>query len=146
MRVRIIAALCVAAGVAHAADSPKAPNSLVTPIPSKAAAEVVHGCTFTVPNGAGAPGAKKTLTATLRENSPGNPPLEGKTPSFHVSGNGIPLLDLKASQTDAQGKTTVSLPLPGGPGIYDIKVAWKGDAGHKPCGGSGKLTVGRSRS
>lgn len=145
MKILTLVALLVAAGpaaVARAADPPAAPSALKTPIPVSAVAKIVRDSSFTVPNVAGVPGEKKTLTAILKEDSPGNPPLEGKTPGFQVSGNGIPTIDLKASPTDAAGKTTAALTIPDlAQGSYDIGVAWKGDAQHRPAAGAGKLTV-----
>jgi hypothetical protein len=147
MKIRVLTALLVAAGLfrlAHAADPPPAASSQAptTALSGRAALKVVHGATFTVPNVAGVPGEKKTLTATLREESPGNPPLAGKTTSFRVSGNGMTPVELKASETDAQGKTTASFTIPDlAQGSYDIRAAWKGDAEHKAATGEGKLTV-----
>jgi hypothetical protein len=146
MKIRVLAALLGAAGLcglARAADPPKtAPSAQRSPIPVAAAAKIVRGATFTVPNVAGVPGEKVLLKAVLREDSPGNPPLVGKTPSFKVSGNGMAPVDPKASETDAQGQTTASLKIPDvAQGSYDVQAAWKGDAEHKPAVGSGKLTV-----
>jgi hypothetical protein len=146
MLLRTFAALSSAAllaGPARAADAPKTGSSAPrSPIPAAAEAAIVRGATFDVVNVTGAPGVKKTLTATLREESPGNPPLAGKTASFRVSGNGMAPVELKASDTDAEGKTTASYTIPDlAPGNYEVRAAWKGDVGHKPATGVGKLTV-----
>lgn len=143
MKIRVLAALLGAAGLcglARAADPPKtAPSVLRSPIPVAAAAKIVRGATLTVPNVSAVPGEKKTFSAVLKEDSPGDPPLVGKLVSIRVQGTS---LDPKPGESNAQGKVTVEINLPYlVPGSYDIVAAWKGDAEHKPATGSGKLTV-----
>lgn len=144
MKIRALAALLVAAGVfrfAHAADPPPAASSQAptTALAGRAALKVVRSATLTVPNVAGVPGEKKTLSAVLKEDSPGDPPLAGKVVSIRVQGTS---LDSKPGESNAQGKATVDITIPDlAQGSYDIVAAWKGDAEHKPVTGAGKLTV-----
>ena len=63
----------------------------------------------------------------------------GKLVSIRVTGTS---LDPKPGESDAQGKATVEVKVPDlAQGTYDIVAGWKGDAGHKPATGAGKLTV-----
>lgn len=146
MTLRTLVALLAAgaAAPALAVDPPvsaqKAPIALKTPLARPEAK--VRGSSLTVPNVAGVPGEKRTLTAILTEAGTSSAPIAGKLVSFQVSGNGITPLAPKAGETDAQGKATASLTLPDLPqGSYDIHAAWKGEAAYKPATGSGKLTV-----
>lgn len=100
--------------------------------------------TMTGANAPGVPGEKKTLSATLKESSPGNPPLGGKTVSFSIKGSGITggEIHLKGGETDSHGKVTASLTLDEWPQAnYKIQAAWKGDADHLPAVGEANLLM-----
>ena len=130
----VLAATAALAGAAPAAP-PDPPTALRAPVAQDAAK--VRSTSLTVPNVAGVPGEKRTLSAILKLDAPGGSPLEGKLVSMRVGS-----LDLKPGTTDAQGKATADLTVPDlAQGNYDIVASWKGDAGHKPATGTGKLTV-----
>lgn len=84
----------------------------------------------------GLPGASVSLSATLKR--PGDKaPLPGAALTFQVFGASY------AATTDAAGKATIAVTIPGGtvPGPYPVSVSFAGDAIHLPSSAVGTLTV-----
>ena len=144
MMKRVLASLLAASAVPVLAGPPTSQPSVVKVPQGANVVKLKRASTMKVEKVAGLPGEKKTLSATLKENSPGDPPLSGKLISFLIHGNGIPGpgIDVKGGETSAAGKATASVTLPDlAQGNYQIRASWKGDADHLPAVGEANLLM-----
>jgi hypothetical protein len=144
MTIRTFAVLLAAAGVAlsaRAADPPVAPGTLRTPVAVKASESLRRTATLTIEKIAGIPGERKTFTAVLKENAPGNPPLVGKQIFFKIV-PGPKTDSVNGGVTDANGRAVTTIALPElVQGNYKLEAGWKGDGQHPPASGEANLLM-----